>query len=208
MSVSGSPGGYESVDVQSFYDEFSVAAADLDGTTGQGGGQAFHDDDRILREPAEGIPRGATAELVAVLMHMDVFQNSTTTADGTVLAALEWSSSGTPEIADADGISTAIGNAGTVDLVDLVHTADSDVLFIQAAVGHAPFFDSTNGVGGAGHVGTSVWEVNYRNEFGSGPVFERDDEVHGHIAFKQWNIADAAIHALVRGQMYWDVTIP
>lgn len=196
---------YNRLDVQHIYADHSVPAADLTGATGQGMGEAFRQVNQVQREPAGGIPRQATAELVGLAYEMLVYAPSTSTTDGTVLGLVEISDDAQPKIVNQGTIDTTIDIDRTIDLGDVGETEDAGVLGILHAVAHSPFSDVGAGIGGGGMAARSVFRRNFRSEFSRGPIFDEDDEFRHHLALKASNIDDQSIHLSYVGQLLWRV---
>lgn len=199
---------YNNLDIQRVHFDASIEAADLDGSTGQAGGQSFRATPFQTRKPAGGIPRNAVAELVYIDLNVSTYINSTTTADNTVKAAVEMSSQQTANmVGDVDNNIDSDEHAGTFDRVDSADSTDSDVFaFATSRMTLGPF-DSAAGVGGGAAYDRGRFTKNYVGEHGEGPFFEREDEFSYHIAVKQWNLADAALHIDVDTEMLWHVDV-
>lgn len=208
--VAGSDNQYQygDLDIQHIFHSFSVAAAEVDGTTGQGGGQTFVGEQALVAEPAGGLPRNAVAELVSMDVSVVAYINSSQTEDGTVQGLLELSTEGNSQVVESLNSNVDVNNtAGAVDIIDVSSTTDSDVIGMLQAVGHGPITDTVNGLAGAGSAGEAELSIDFRNKFGTGPLFERDDEVTGHLGLKQWNVADSALHLDMAAQLLWDVHV-
>lgn len=182
---------------------FSVPASAVDGTTGQDGGQSFD---------AEGnadiiqldVDRGEVAELVSLLVYLQVYSNSTTTADGTVLGGLEVSTFEDARVVQNFGnASSSLG--GSIDSRKSNVIKRPGIVEVVTAVGHSPFSDGATGVGGAGSTGEATVRKQFRDMYGSGPTFDAGSELNLHPGFIQWNIADAAIHMDATIEVVYDI---
>lgn len=170
--------------------EFSVPAADMTGATGQKGEQ-FEAEEFFLSDLNVG--RGEVAEIVAFYAQLNVFSNSTQTADGTVRARAGVGVDN-PGPVSAVAEKNYTGLEGNIDTY-AVTTDNASHLIMLSATGSSAFSDSATGLGGGGSTGTDEYDTNYRGEFGSGPTVTTDGKLEGDINLEAWNIDDAAIHA-------------
>lgn len=200
---------FKDITVQRQTDHFSVAAADLDGSTGQQGGQHFVATSDLDIDIAGGLDRNEVAKLLATRLTVQAFVNSTATADGTVEAELEYSTEAAPEIIEQRGegtIATAGLEGGAVDRLHSEVTNSPEVLAWARAVGHNPFSDGASGVGGGGSAGETTYVMEYGELLGeAAPEFDRHSDIHTHVALRNWNMADAAIHATGNLDLVWGI---
>lgn len=198
---------YADIEIQQWYLAHSVAAGSLGGGTDELGGQ----NDvwtGVLggREPLRGnISRGQVAELVGIEMRAVPFINSTETADGTLQSAVSLSREPTFQLHDGDQINTTNGtlNGINAQTIGSGGNPEKDVLAHCHAVAFGPFSDGGTGVGGGGSSQAAHYELDYIETYGSGPLFDREDEFYHHVSMRQWNIADAAIHLAWYERLYW-----
>lgn len=198
---------FDDLEHQTLRRHFSISAGNNDGTTGQFGGQTRTIENAESEKIAGGLSRGEVAELVAVQVKLRAFINSTQTADGTVRGAMELSTDTSP-IMLSDAQKTAgdvTANDGTT--VDYAAWGDTspEVLAFLESVSYGPITDGTNGVGGSGTSETIEKVVPYRAWFGSGPTYDRHNDLNEHLLITQWNVADAATHLDYEASLLWDI---
>lgn len=178
-----------------FSQKFSVPAADLSGATGALFGEEGRWEGRGLYSLDDLIDRDQLAVMLLAEHHLEVYVTSTETADGTVRAEMEVSTSpaaseavdlldSANDVADTAGALPVDADGSGVITSDLVGRALSAVAF-------GPFSDGATGVGGSGVAGVDWWEgVPVAN-----PVFDDRDDLFVNGVIEASNIADAAIHA-------------
>lgn len=200
--VSGPTGEqFDDIEVATFNMNMGVPAADLAGGTGFGGEANTFNNLEVV-DYDEFVDRNEELRLLSVHHTLEVFANSTETADGTVGAyvALKADPSRVGFDTLLTGSNTITGNvqglAAVQDSIDYIGRP-------LQAVGHAPFSDGASGVGGGGASGhdsysSLVWPA----EFGR---FHPRDELFAVGQLKAWNIDDAGIHANVTGQHVYGV---
>jgi len=200
----GKEHSYDDIEVVSFEAGYGIQAADLDGGTGFGAGsnEAFTDDEPLI-DYDEIVDRNEELRLLSAEHVLDVFVNSTETADGTVASAVAITAS-----------PTRTGGIGQVSLsTDAVdppvvgdNSSDDSIDHVGrqlVAVGTGPFSDGSTGVGGGGSAGTDEVETGpLPAEFGR---FHPRDELFAVGQFSVWNIDDAGVHAQVSGQHVYGV---
>jgi len=200
---------YTDVEYQAMNNNLSVAAGSLDGSTNETGGQ-----DEVWeatvggREALQGeLHRGEVAELLALNVDIVVYTSSTQTADGTVRGAIEISREGTFQMVDGEQLNTAAGsfNGINMQVISPGMTIEEDVLAFLSATGHSAFSDGASGVGGGGSAGEASYSRSYLDDFGSGPLFDPEDEFYQHAQMTQWNVADAAFHIDWNFEFWWVV---
>lgn len=192
---------FDDIEVVNFTGKTGIQAADLGGSTGFNGendtfeGLELVDYDDIL-------DRSETAKLLYASHQLRVFQNSTSSEDGVLEGTIEVSTSasktdiartgtGTTTVED-----TVVGDSYTDDTIDIIGRVLSGVAF-------SPFSDISNGQGGAGGNGEDEWEgAEFPEHIGQ---FHPRDELYMNGSLRTWNIADAGIHATVRGQHIYGV---
>lgn len=184
--------------------ETSVPASDVGGQTGQTLGQFGNFEGEQLYEIEEIIDRGQVAALLWAHHRLIAYIGSTQTADGTVRASFEVSSSAnrtvgrnlqsTDDIGDASGNFTIESSQNFDDTADIIGP-------VLEAVGYGPITDGANGVGGAGTAGFQDWE----GPVMVSPVFDDRDDiiVNGSIAHS--NVSDAALHADLETWHVWGI---
>jgi hypothetical protein len=195
---------YSDIEVATFAGNVGVEAANVDGSTGFIGGQSPEFSGQVVLDYDEFVDRNEELVLLQAQHRLNVFANSTETADGTVSAAVEISAD--PAVSEATS-RAPIGNTATVD-GSVVGASDNDdtidligrPLF---AVGHAPFSDGSSGAGGGGSAGEDRYTSSmFPAEFGR---FHPRDELFLNGRLVQWNVDDAGIHANVIGQHTYGV---
>lgn len=202
--VSGSE--YADIEVASFSVNAGVTAADLSGATGFDGGDQPGFEGAEILDYDDIVDRNEELHLLSAEHRIDLFVNSTETADGTVLGAFEVSASpsrtdvtteaGAARTADLVTGTTIVGDTGRDDTIDVVGRP-------LVATGHAPFSDSSTGVGGGGSAGEDTYDSTvFPTEMGR---FHPRDELFLNGQFTVWNIDDAGIHAQLTGQHVYGV---
>jgi len=201
--------GFTDIVMQQWYLHLSVAAGSLGGGTGELGGQNDVWEAPLGgREPLRGnVNRGEVAELLGIELRLAVFPSSTETADGTLEGAWSISREPTFQLHDGDQISTDEGslNAINAQVIGSGGNPENDVLAHAHSIGFAPFSDGATGVGGSGSTQLGHFEIDYLDKYGSGPLFDREDEFYNHVSLRQWNIDDSAAHAIAYQRFYWVV---
>lgn len=202
--------GFDTLVSQWRLDHYSIAAADLDGETGQGGGQYDFQADLVSWGLAGGMRAGVeVAEILLVESRLDAWINSTETEDGTLQVVAEVGTDGDSRMVERGdtNIQTTDILASNIDRVDGTGTFDADLWSVLSAVAHAPFSDSATGVGGAGTAGHDEHVVDYRG-WGGGPIVDGDDDdVFNHVGFRTWNVDDSAVHAQVLTHVVCDIDV-
>lgn len=187
--------GYDDIEVVSATGAFTVAAAQLDGSTGQGYGQASEFEGVEIVDYDEVVDRNESLVLLSASHRLTVSGVSTSTADGTVRAEIEVSASPSLQaasevvldggVADVTG-DFNIGNGGqTFD--DSIDVLGRPLL----AIGTSPFSDGGSGVGGAGTAGEDSVEL--RNPPGAMAEFHPRDELFVNGVIEASNVSDASI---------------
>lgn len=201
MSVTG--GGRASE-----YSEFDIqttkAELEIQGDFAGGGNEL----DQVLTiEPAGGLQRNEVAELVA-LYETIYFAQEASPGELENEVLFEYELSTDPNLRVIQGgseLSSSTDLGGTTGLDgNFADTVDPDVLRVNAWGGASMSQDETNGAGAAG-INAHDWEIiPYRQVFGTGPVFDRHDNLHYHMHM----FAD--VEALGQGGVMhtyvWDVT--
>lgn len=169
----------------------------MDGTTGQTLGETSSFEGVRLYEVADVLDRRQLAVLLWARHRLVVYIGSTQTADGTIRANFEVSTSPNQNIANGvDAGAGAIEDQGGTEIsleVNPQEDSDTDDVIGPSllAVGFGPITDGTNGVGGAGTAGFDDWEGPVMVE----PVFDSRDELFVNGQVEASNVSDAAIHA-------------
>lgn len=197
--------GFEDVEVVSFSAGLGVEAGNLAGATGFDGGSEHNFDGGELIDYDDVVDRNEMLVLLAGWHRLVTYINSTQTADGTVLATVEISSSPAQQMGfnitatDTDVFDTTqniVGSSNREDSIDVVARP-------MTAVGHGPITDGTNGVGGAGAAGEDT--VRFGRPPGEAASFHPRDELFLNGELTQWNVDDAGIHIMVTGQHWYGV---
>lgn len=202
---------FDDLDLQQVSLKGTESAAHNDGTTGQFGGQSQLYTNLETFEPAGGLSRGEVAMLVYSDWTTTAYVNSTATADGTYRVLSEVSAD--PARTIVTGIDSAGGgyesfaaDSGTSSLdVHRVTATDPDVLAVMQTVAHSPITDGAAGVGGAGQSTSDSVDRHYLEEVGSGPTYDRHNDLQVHAGTTQWNVADNATHFDISGELAWYV---
>lgn len=182
-----------------------VAAADLDGLTGRGYGEDATYEGIPLYPVDDLLDRDELAVMLWAEHRMGAGFASTATADSTIMAATEISSS--PEVSGAlDPISggekevdSQEGDFVIFTQVDKAITGDL-VGRVLAAMGFGPITDGA-GPGGAGTEGTDWWE----GQPAAVPTFDPRDTLYMNGAIDISNAADLSAHVDVRGRHVYGV---
>lgn len=194
--------GWDDIEVATFQGHVGVQAADLTGGTGFNGGDQERFEGLQLLDYDDFVDRNEELILLSAEHHLNVYANSTETADGTVRLTVTVSAS--------PSVSTGLATSITTDAVDnnVVGGADADdsidhIGRLLIATGHAPFSDGATGVGGAGSAGEDTYRSTvFPAEFGR---FHPRDELFLNGIFEVWNIDDAGIHGELYGQHVYGV---
>lgn len=162
-------------------------------------------------EPAEGLHRGEVAELVG--FHLDVHSlwvraaGGSGTTPGVVQSEYEFS-------AGPDGGDTVFqrdtdeeDKNNLVDVIGYRHEVNNSVYaknFVHATQG---FNDTTNGTGGLGNMGDDNGHVriNFRDEFGRGPVLGPTDTITFGHSLSTWEIANETVQDHMACRFVWDI---
>lgn len=196
--VSGTA-GYDDVESVTDVRHLSVAASNNDGTTGQNGGQSTGFEGVELYSLDSALDRNEEAELIGAWHRLEVFINSTTTADNTFHASVEISSSPSNLTVRPPLAFNEIEDTGWLagDSNQVINQSGSAAEDTQAVVGPplsataiGQFTDTVNGTGGGGHVGVDEWDG-----VPADPDFYPRDRVFLNGVLTQWNLANAASHA-------------
>lgn len=177
-----------------------IQAADLAGGTGFGGSEQTFEGVQLL-DYDEVVDRNESLHLLEARHELDVWANSTETADGTVGASVEVSASPARAVADMSLstntlIGPVVGQSDFDDTIDLIGNP-------LRAVGHAPFSDSASGVGGAGTAGADSLSIEGLPE--QIARFHPRDELFLNGSIATWNIDDAGVHLNLTGQHIYGV---
>lgn len=197
---------YDDIEVATFEADIGAAAADLDGLTDFDGEFADFEGHLVI-DYDDLVDRNEELHLLSAQHGLNVYQNSTATADGTVRAYAEVSSS--PSRSILPGITTASLQGDTTDGAGVVggQASFSDTIDVigrpMEATAHGPFSDGATGVGGGGSAGSDSVEVH--NPPTEMARFHPRDELFVNGRFNVWNISDAGIHITVVGQHVYGV---
>lgn len=193
---------FDDVEVHNFNVGVGIPAADLAGNTTFSGESVGYEGVEVI-DYDDIVDRNEMLRLLWAQHVLTVFANSTETADGTVVASVELSSSPSRSVAanvitDTDDIDggPVQGRADSDDTLDVVGRA-------LLGMAGAPFSDSATGVGGAGTEGKDSVVVTDIPERIA--LFHPRDELFMNGTFRTWNIDDAGVHASVHGQHVYGV---
>lgn len=196
---------FDDVEVATFGVNVGVEASNLGGGTGFEGGSINPFEGVQVIDYDEVVDRNERLHLIHAEHLLVVWQNSTTTADGTVSAAVELSASPALSAPTLRATSPVAGNV--LDGVVTGFADEDDTIDIigrpLTAVGTAPFSDGATGVGGGGSAGRDEYESSvFPAEMAR---FHPRDELFLNGRLIQWNVDDAGIHANVAGQHIYGV---
>lgn len=195
---------WDELEIQHVSTNYGVPAADLSGATSFACTSITAASEKEW-EPAGGISRGELAELVALQHVINVYINSTETADGSVVGQLIVSTEDdTQGVGNLPGGFDDIGST-VIDQDEMQVTTDPAHVDILEAFGTGPFSDGASGVGGGGSAGQHAKSLNFKAWGGFGPTYDVHSEFRGHPQFSVWNVDDAGIHMDYEGQFLWKV---
>jgi hypothetical protein len=201
---SGSTGlGYDDHEVQTITSNYELEAAQADGT------EENNVEPAAVWEPAGGLNRGQKAELVA--FHLRTWQSVievTQSAEGQTFQRFELTDGATSHTVDNQdkigGQTPALENSD-VQGNYFEYVGGDRIIYHGQQTGAGSFADSATGVaGGADHVATSAF-VNYRHQFGQGPIMDRNDQLYEHISLDVVNVDDASAEMDIAYALYWRV---
>jgi len=203
---SGAVDRFDDIEQVQFSAHYGVQASDLSGSTGfTGEGFDFADANSVI-DYDEIVDRNESLHLIQAMHVLNVYANSTQTADGSVAAAVALTTSptrqtGTGNLAmqnasSVDADTNVIGQRGSDDSIDPIGRQ-------LIGFGGAPFSDSSGGEGGAGSAGED--RVVLDGLPGDCGRFHPRDDLFAVGEFAAWNIDDAAIHAEISGQHIYGV---
>jgi hypothetical protein len=196
---------FDDIEVVAWGGTVGIEAANLDGGTGfSGEGRNDFSGLKVI-DYDDIVDRNEELVLVEAEHHMDVYANSTETADGTVSAAVEVSAdsarSRVTELAADPATTEDLG--GDIKGVSAIDDSIDIIGRVMTSVGHAPFSDGSTGVGGGGAAGSdSVELLSAPAEFGR---FHPRDELYVNGSIDTWNIDDAGVHVNLSGQHVYGV---
>lgn len=196
--------GYDDVEVISGSARYGVQAADLSGGTGFGGGDGYTMEGTVLLDYDDIVDRNERLDLIAGVHHLNVYVNSTGTADGTARLAAEISASPSLDVAQGIGVGSAQSPDAEVVGGDVVSDTIDIIGRPLVATGTQPFSDTATGVGGGGAAGDD--EVELRDLPEQVREFHPRDELFLNATLDGWNIDDAGIHWDVTYQHFYGVT--
>lgn len=198
---------FDDVEVVSFKAAVGIPAADLGGAAAFAGGSDAVFEGVPLIDYDDVVDRNESLVLLSGHHALVVYENSTSTADGSVRAMVEVSASPSRQVAGAlGGQSDVADEAGGVDLL---HRSQSDTIDVlgrpMTAVGQAPFSDGTTGVGGGGSAGEDSVDLEGADLPREVAEFHPRDELFLNGSFDVWNTDDTGVHADVVGQHVYGV---
>lgn len=194
---------FDDIEVVTFDAGVGIEASNLAGNTGFQGETVSQFEGLELVDYDEIVDRNERLVLLQAHHALSVYANSTETADGTVAAAVEISASPAVTSVGQVRLSTSsvngndyVGSAGLDDTIDLIGRP-------LAAVGHAPFSDGSTGTGGGGSAGED--QVSVTDLPREMAEFHPRDELFLNGEMEPWNVDDAGIHLIVKGQHIYGV---
>jgi hypothetical protein len=197
-------GSYTDYEVVTFTAEAGTPASDLDGET-DFNGEIIEFEGLQVIDYDDVVDRNETLQLLSAHHVLEVYGNSTSTADGYITASLEVSSSPSKQAAEASPAQSepydtsggvVRGGAETTDTIDLVGRP-------LIASTTTPFSDGASGVGGGGAGGHDA--VDMDGPPGQVGMFHPRDELFVNGEYSVWNVSDSAIHAALLGQHIYGV---
>lgn len=191
---------YDDIEVVSFEASIGLEASNSSGGTSFGGGDKPVFQGVELIDYDEIVDRNEELRLLEAQHKIHVYANSTETADGTVQVVAEVkadpSLSSQPDIQGSGVTGDLVGDAVSDDSIDIIGRPLS-------ATGHAPFSDSSTGVGGGGSAGEDEYTSTvFPAEMGR---FHPRDELFFNGQFRIWNVDDAGSHVELSGQHTYGV---
>ena len=204
----------------SHYDDIEVAtgtkvvranAGDMDGDTNGSFADGGTFEGVELIDFDELVDRNEALHLLEANHLLVAYLNSTQTADGSVRAAVEISSSPSRQAAAIEGgpggENVIDDQTGDVTFVTAAEPEFSDSIDLVGrplyAVAHAPFSDGGTGVGGGGSAGQDRYEnVNLPEDIAR---FHPRDELFLNGILEASNVADAGIHLTAAYQHIYGV---
>lgn len=191
---------YDDIEVVTTARYFTVAAADLDGLTGEGFGEDQTFEGVGLIDYDEVVDRNESLHLLNADHRLVVASPSTQTADGTVRCSVEISSSPARQASfpvepfdalDDQGGDFPISAASGITAEDTIDLIGRPL----EAVAHSPFSDGATGVGGSG----SSTDDNVTLDALPDPVaeFHPRDELFLNGSLDVSNISDGSIYFAV-----------
>lgn len=186
---------FDDIEQYTFSAQIGIEAANMTGGTGFTGGDNHVVEGIELLDFDDIIDRDEGAQLLTAYHSVSVFQNSTTTEDGTVLGEVEVSATPSRSVIGGVGTPPLEGDwVGGVDVSDSIDVIGRPLL----GVATGPFSDTVNGIGGGGATGEDSYEIDdIPTQVGA---FHPRDELFMNASLAAWNIADAGVHILVEGQ--------
>jgi hypothetical protein len=191
---------FDDIEVATFRAQQGVEASNLSGATGFSGGDSFGFSGQEIIDYDDIVDRNEELRLLSAYHALDVWVNSTETADGTVRAQLTVSASPSRTLASTVGTNTVDGDVvGAEEMDDSIDFIGP----IMTAVGTGPFSDGGSGVGGGGSAGEDRWQGHrFPVELGR---FHPRDELFCNGYIDVWNIDDAGVHVDITGQHVYGV---
>lgn len=174
---------------------FGIPAGSLTGGTGFEGGQVGRFEGTELLDYDDIVDRHETLHLVAASHRLHAYMNSTETADGTVRASVEVSSSPSADVADDLTGSELVDDTDTDNVEKFTFQVSDSIDIIGRPLlvtAHAPFSDGASGVGGAGTAADDTVEV--RGLPDQLARFHPRDELFANGTVEVWNVDDAGLH--------------
>jgi len=176
----------------------------MSGDTTFRGGDAFRYEGLRLLDYDDVVDRNESLHLLEAIHSLNVFINSTETADGTVQisAAVSASPAGENAAIETDPTTSSFDDSDVVGSADFDDTID--VLGRgMVATAHAPFSDSATGVGGGGSAGEDRYSSRvFPEEYGA---FHPRDELFVNGVIRGWNVDDSGVHGQVNIQHVYGV---
>jgi hypothetical protein len=198
---------FDDIEMVTFAGSVGVEASNLAGNTGFSGGANESFEAVEVIDYDDVVDRNEEVHLLSARHRATAFSNSTQTADGTVVAGIEISSSpALSEIAKevfprtdstAPSGEPVVGRANKDDTIDIIGR-------VMQPVGHSPFSDGSSGAGGGGSAGEDIVDIEDGLPMEAGRFHPRDELFcNGRII--TWNIDDAGVHVNFSGQHVYGV---
>lgn len=186
---SASHGGcWEGLEIINFDVTHRIDAADLAGGNSNStweGSTAVVDFGDILDEFEVG-------EVVEANLRSTLSMPTTATAESFGRAVWELKSEPTLTTFISNALAGADETENTID-AKIGSNHDNEVIARSALHATADLNDTTNGTGAGAHISEDRQELNYRNRFGGGPVFDEDDELYLPVVLQTDNVSDHRI---------------
>lgn len=206
MSLSESPNygdSFDELSQQSRRTQINVSASNL-----SGGEEDFCGGPPNLKPPNNNNPieRNQAAELVALQFHAFSVSFTEEQGAGTQPGLVELELDMTQQ-ADTDAGKQQIKQTTASNgLFQNVNEIINNGLFEMSIFASQSWNDTPNAVGGGGsETSLGLHIVNYRDEFGRGPMFYHGDELGVGYCFHTWNVSNEGVIGTISYTAHWDV---